>query len=208
MSNILGSNQAVRVTTGFMNTVNDPVPGQLRASPSGSIIQPYTGLVGAIITLDEAQANALSDTTVGTLHAGMYQYVRFLDAPTARGQLVFWSAMGTFTVTGIAAAANLGKVAGVVITAATLPAAGNYGFIQIAGRASVLFSAAITKVGVADGDLVVVDQTPANTCDVLADATGLTSPLEKSIVGVANALPVAGAVSEVVLRGFPPHIGQ
>lgn len=192
-------NQSYKLITGFLNTTNDAQPGA-QASPSGTIIQPYTGMEGGVLFLDATAAASLSATGQNTLFEGQYQYVQFLATATAApavGKPVFWSDRVNYIVTTDVTAATVSKVAGVVIFANTK---GNWGFIQISGRATCLFKGTTTKTTPADGDLVVIDQTPALDFDVLADATTITSPILKTVVGVAYGAPVGGASSLVDLR--------
>ena len=76
MANLSNSatNQSPRVTAGYLNDVNDPAPGVPLASPSGSIVQNYAGQMGGKLFLGSVTASALSDTAVGTLYGGVYQY--------------------------------------------------------------------------------------------------------------------------------------
>lgn len=194
------SNQSPRVNALYLNDVNDPGPGTVLASPSGSIVQPYYGQLGARLFLGTTTALALSDTAVGTLYEGIYQYVQLLATATAaplRGALVVWSSRDNFVVTTDVTATTLNSVAGVLIN---VPTKGNYCFIQVFGKASVLFKATTTKTTPAIGDVVYVDATPANDCDVLADATALTSLNWKNYLGIAITAPVGGAISQISLR--------
>lgn len=191
--------QDFKLITGFLNTTDDANPSAA-TSPSGTIIQGYYGEIGGVLFIDAAGAASLSASGQNTLYEGEYQYVKFLSTASlapAVGKFAFWSDRTNYVVTTDITAANIGKVAGVIIYANTK---GNWGFIQIAGRATVLFKASITKATPADGDLVIIDQTPAAVGDVLADATGITSLTLKSTVGVAYAVPVGGAASLVDLR--------
>lgn len=190
------SNQSPKLT-GLLNDINDPAPGVPLASPSGSIVQSYGGQVGGKLWLGSVAALALSDTAVGTLFGGVYQYVKFKAASTtapARGGLVVWDDRENFVVTPDVTATTVSGVAGVALNSVTK---GQYGFIQIAGKASVLFKASTTKTTPAIGDLVIIDLTPSNVGDVLADATALVSPTAKLIIGVAIAAPVGGAISTI-----------
>lgn len=202
MSGFGGQHQDMKVTTGYLNTVNDPAPGVVMASPSGSIVSNYAGQVGGIITLSAKDALKVCDTSIGTLKGGDYQYVKFLDAPV-KGGVMFWNDYDNFIVTMVASATNIGKLAGIALSVVT---AGQYGFIQVTGKATVKFKASLTKVA-ADGDLVVVDQTPAALGDVLADATALTSPIMRAAIGTALEAPTDGGLKLVQLR-FPPNRGQ
>lgn len=184
--------QISRVTTGLLNTVNDAVAGGSVASGTGA--NPYAGQLGAIAYFGPSTIRY--DSSIGTLYEGWYQYVQFLStssASNARGQFVFWNDLTNFIVTPDA---TDGQHAGVTLNVITK---GNYGWIQISGLASVLFRSSITKATPAVKDLVVTTS-GANTADILADATNLTSPLYKRVVGVAaSTAPVGGAISLVEL---------
>ena len=202
----LGINNAPRLPTGFLNSSGgDPAIGVPLTSPSGSIVQQYGGQLGAKLSLDTGEASNASDPAASTLFAGVYQYVQFASGSTAsnaRGQIVFWLTAASYIVTPDVTAATQGLIAGITLATITK---GNYGWIQIQGRASVKFKSSITKATPAAGDLVVVDQgggTPTDTADVLADATNLTSPITKSILGVADVAPVGGTVTAVDLAWF------
>jgi hypothetical protein len=197
------SNQSPRVTTGFLNTVNDPAPGVPLSSPSGSIVQPYTGQVGGKLTLRDEDALKLSDVTnVATLYNGIYTYVQTKSGSStapARGLVAFWYDRGTYIVTPDGSATNISKPAGVYLNA---PTKGQYCFIQVAGKASAKFTATITKATPADGDLVVINSS-TYLADVLADATNLTSVEAKTIIGICDGAPTGGAISLVDLwRNF------
>lgn len=182
--------QISRVTTGLLNTVNDAVAGGSVASGTGA--NPYAGQLGGIAYFGPQMVRY--DSSIGTLYEGWYQYVKFLvsgGAP-ARGLVAFWSDLDDFVVT--MTAVN-GQHAGVVLNSVT---AGNYGWIQISGLASVQFRAAITKATPAIKDLVITTD-GANTADVLADATGITSPTLKRVLGVAAAAPANNTISLVEL---------
>lgn len=197
MANV--QNQSPRVTTGFLNTVNDPSPGVPLVSPSGSIVQPYTGQVGGDTYLSAADALKLSDVTnTGTLFEGIYKYVQFLSTSTAanaRGQVVFWNNRSQYIVTPDAAVGNLGKVAGICLNVVTK---GNWGFIQVAGKASLLFKASL--VTPYDGAMVTVDPTPTNLATTIpTDATAVTAAMLRSVLGIADGLPASSAISLVDL---------
>jgi len=202
---LLGTNQSPKLPTGFLNSVNgDPAPGLpvSTASVSGSIIQPYAGQVGAKLSVDTNEASALSDPATGTLLAGVYQYVQFLStsvAANARGQVVFWSTRGTYVVTPDVTSATQGLIAGVTLSVITK---GNYGWIQIAGRATVKYKSALTATAPAAGDMVIVDQAPTFAVDDPTQTTALTPLQQKSVLGTAVVLPVAAALSAVDLAFF------
>lgn len=186
-----------KVLTARLNTVNDAAAGAPLASPSGRIVQAYAGQLGKKVCLEGKEVKY--DSTTGALYGGVYQYVQFKSdssGSNARGQVVFWSDMDDYVVTPDAAAGNLGLWAGITLNAVTK---GNYGWIQVAGRATVKFKSSITKATPAAGDLVIIDQAPTNTADILADATGLTSLHAKSILGTVETAPSGGGVAVVQL---------
>lgn len=193
----------------LLNLVNDPAPGVpvSTAQASGSIIQTYSGMVGKRLVLTAAMASKLSDTSIGTLYEGIYQYVNVLSSATAspvRGALCYWSSYENYVVATDQVATNAAKVAGVFINVITK---GNYGFIQIAGKSSILMKATITKATPADGDLVVADGATSPRGDVLADATALTSPTAKLILGVSLGAGVSNTISLVDLWNIRQVMG-
>jgi len=206
MSNF--TSQVERVSSGALNNTGDPAIGQPLASPSGSIVIPFDGqlgqkyAVGGLTAGSFSEALRLSNTTIGTLYGGIYQYVQFKSDSSGaniRGGILFWSDIPNFIVTPDVTLATQGAIAGVSLA---VNVKGNYGYFQVAGLASVLFKSSITKTTPAVGDLVIVDQgggTPTARGDVLADSTNITSPIAKSIIGWAYDLPVGGAVSRVML---------
>jgi hypothetical protein len=197
---IFGNMNAVRIPNLYLNRADDPAPGQVLASPSGSIVQAYAGQVGLPIVLSNDEALRLSDTTVGILLGGGYQYVKFKAGSAAsnvRGQIAFWDDTTAFQVTPDSTTAALGKVAGIILNAVTK---GNYGWIQIGGVASVKAKAALTKAAATvDGDLAMVDAANSATFDVLADATQITSPTLKLKLGICAEIIAQGAVGKVLL---------
>jgi hypothetical protein len=114
--------------------------------------------------------------------------------------LPFWNDYENFIVT-MDEPTNAAMIAGIVLNAVT---AGNFGWIQITGKANVLFRAATTKGAPAIGDGVVAAAAGAGasvaTADVLADATGITSLTLSRFIGTAIAAPAGGAVSLVQLK--------
>ena len=209
MAAIQSANQSPRVTTAALNSVGrtgDPSPGTLvsTASVSGSIVQPYGGFVGGRLTLAQADAAVLSDTTTGVLYGGVYQYVRFLSTSTAtaaRGCLVRWAAptvtATAYTVTPDGSATGDNSCAGVALNATTK---GNYDFIQVAGIAQVKFQGTITAGTPAIGDAAFVG-TNANPqlADDLEGSTVTTILLRKYIGVALAAAPAASTVSPVWL---------
>lgn len=188
-----------------LNNINDAVMGGSTAGGTGAAL--YGGLIGKKIWLDNAAALALSNSTQ-TLYAGVYQYVNFLSTATAAaalGQVCFWKPSsftatdGTqYTVTSDGSATlGDGLWAGIFLNAITK---GNYGWIQIAGMATVLCKAAVSDTTA--GDLAVV-ATGNNTVDGVADATAVLgggAAGAKNIIGVFQQAPANGAKKLVFLR--------
>jgi hypothetical protein len=202
-------NQIDRVVSRYLNSTDDPLPGQPLTSPSGSIVVGFDGMLGqkyavtGLLAGSNPESTALSLTSTGTLYGGVYQYVQFKSGSTAaniRGGVLFWSDIANFVVTPDVTLATQGQIAGIGLFANTK---GNYGYIQVAGLASILFKSSITKGTPAAGDLVIVDQgggTPTARGDILADATSITSPILKSVLGVAFVdVPSNATVSRVLL---------
>lgn len=114
--------------TGKLNATNDPLPGQ---SVDGG--RTIGGQVGAAVQLNAGEALKLSDTSVGTLYGGIYQYVRFLSTQsgtTVKGGPMYWSDPDNFVVTADVPTAGLG-FAGVALNVVTK---GNYGWILVVGK--------------------------------------------------------------------------
>jgi len=195
--------QADFLTVKYLNDVNDSVAGGAVVSvplgaPSPQVSQTQPG---DRIVLDDATALALSDTTIGTLYGGVYMYVQHKTTTRAavRGGIAFFKTAdlgSAYTVYGDAdpTTAVPTHVAGIYINALT---ANYYGWIQVAGAASVLFdSYALTAI--ADGNWVTakVSATTASTADVGAAAGVVTLA---ALLGVACGLPTSAVVSTVML---------
>ena len=152
----------------------------------------YGGLAG--IEIEFQDGTVYSDTTVGTLYRGVYKRVQLLSTGGAgvRGLAAFWSDPNTALVT---ATPQDGNHAGIFLNAVT---AGKWCWIQVGGLASVLFAALPTKATPAIKDVVVVASGSARA-DVEDDATAYTNLIYKRILGIAEAAPVAGAISVVEL---------
>lgn len=166
----------IRLTARFLNDVDDAVIGQ---SVSGG--QAYSGQLGAVVVLNADLAKKLSDTTVATLYAGVYQYVKFKAGTTAAnitGGPVYWDDPDNFVVTPDVPTGFPG-FAGVSLNAVTK---GNYGFILVEGKGLVHALANTTKTTPAIGDTVVLTAT-AGAADDLADATAYTGANLKKAVG-------------------------
>jgi hypothetical protein len=185
-----------RISTGYLNTVDDAKPGQPVSSGTGE--SNYDAQVGKIISFNHA--NVPWKTT--QLYGGKYQYVKLYlssSASAVAGQVAFWYDIDDYVVTADYSAAI---PAGVFLNAITK---GQYGWIQTAGLATVKFRASITKTTPAIGDTVIV-QTGAAVGEVLADATGLTSVESARILGTAVEAPTNSGSKLVALWGLYENI--
>lgn len=190
-----------RVSTGFLNTVNDPSPG-LTVAPSGTGAQQFSQL-GNVIRLNHELAARASKTTIGTLYAGDYMYVQVTGAATAsgiRGRLALWDTLALtgqtqFHVTGDVTTASQ-FVAGVFLNTVTK---GNYCWIQISGLAGVLNAASLVNATLGNVAFVEVALTGAVAAADFNTLASLTIAQGSSMFGQAYALPVAGSVTLVNL---------
>lgn len=172
----------------------------------------YPGLLGATLVVDDGGARKYSDTSVGTLRNGVYQLVKFSGAVT-KGQLVYWDTLANagfadFEVTGTATAAGCFK-AGVALFDVTSDqvTAGAYGWIQIAGLATVKYRSTVTSAVL--GNLVLATSLTDGTLDAIADgADFIIAGTFKRLVGTAYELPTNGGLKLVALNlaGFYPNI--
>lgn len=189
----------LRITTGFLNTVDDEAAG---GPVSGVGEAQYQGQLGAWVSLTAAQAAKRSDTSVATLFAGVYRYVRTKTGSTispARGLIAFWdtSVAGlTDSVVTPDLPTRPSRIAGIYLNAIT-KTAGNFGFIQTEGIANVQGIGTYTKATPAAGDRCFV--TTGAVMDVLADATAITSSNIVQAIGLAEETPTDGNISRVLL---------
>lgn len=169
------------------------------SATAGGTQDPTTGIAistgvnsGDFIELTDAQALALSDTTIGTLYGGVFQRVKFHDATSiAVGQAVYWDLADTtdpYSVTIVSSATQF-NFAGTVIDNTTT--AGQYAWIQVNGRVSAL----MTGAG-AIGDFVAH---PTSSTNEFVASTG-TAPVAPITVGVQlTAASGAGALAQVLI---------
>ena len=168
-----------------LNAANDTSPTYLTDIRTGQPIFAGGLNLGDYFDLTEAEANQLSYTTTGTLHAGRYRRIQVDSSATsanvAKGHVGLMLAGGqpqlnlvTSYDKGIAGAHP------VVYLNSITP--GNYGFIQELGIATVLCGGTIQKAGPASGDLLEM-----TTLGVVDDKT--TQTVNQSTIGVALAPP-------------------
>lgn len=184
------------VSTGLLNTVNDAVIGG-QAGITG--VSKFGGQLGKTLWVNSEQISQMYSSTIGTLYAGAYQYVKLAAGQTiAVGDLLYWDqsvAANTFTVTKAVdtTTKNYASAAGFAINVIT---AGQYGFIQIAGIATGKYVASITGTKQV-GAQVMASVATAGRVDVIdAAITGLT---QQNFLGWAVALPADGALGTIQL---------
>jgi len=217
MAYIDGGNQSPIITQRYLNTAaytGDPAPGVLvqTSDVSGSIVQSYGGFLGAILTLNAADAANYSDPASATLYAGKFQYVHFVPTtgPAVQGQVVFWKdttanlLAALRDVTSDESAGELGEIAGIALANT---AKNKYWWIQIAGVAQVKFAASNNAATPAVGDLVFADYVGSSiyAIDPTQSTTGLTLAQLKGVLGTAfGVAPTNSTVSPVLLGGLGP----
>lgn len=190
----------VRIPSGYLNATDDLYPG------GGTAQNKFGGQLGKQITIDSAQAAQLSKSSIGTLYAGTYQYVKLKAGATApvRGAAVFWDnavAASTFQVVQIESSTTLtaASMAGVVLNTVT---AGNYFWIQTAGIATCKFVSSITGTA-ATGRPVFISiagTTSIGLFDVLDDLVlSAGARFLERFVGWAVTVPVATELDQVQL---------
>lgn len=190
--------QIVRQSDARLNKVNDTLIGQSVASGTG--VSQYLGMLGSRISLGPKEVRY--DSATGTLFGGIYMYVQAKagsSASPARGTIAFWDVTATESLYVVTADAKPTTaiptlVAGVFLNAIT---PGNYGWIQVAGRASVLFDSAITAAAAGNWVTAKVSAAVASTADVGAAAGVVTLA---AYLGVAETLPAVSTISVVQLR--------
>ncbi len=208
--------QADLLTARFLNDVNDAASGGVIVSlPAGVTGPPVSQTIpGDRIVLDDATALALSDTTVGTLFGGVYMYVGTLLTSTVsptRGSFAFWrsnelpgGATQSYVVTADAqpTTAIPGYIAGVFINPTTSSGTGvaltkgNFGWIQVAGTASVFFDSTLTAAATATTVSAKVSPTIASSADA---GVALSTTTLSFVLGVAIGSPISSTISSVII---------
>ena len=194
---ILPGNLAT-ITTGFLDTVNDPGVMSLVA---GDITERKK--LGNIYEFTNADALRHSSTpATQRLYSGWYQYVKAVTA-LARGQICVWDTAANtgwtdFEMGSTIAATAEGFGFGIALGTVT---SGRYCFVQVAGLANVLFRGTVTNKTAGN---IVLQLTTTNTADAIADATGtyISGGVLglKNIIGTAYNAPTDGGVTLVMLK--------
>lgn len=189
------TNTGIARLTSKLNATNDPVVGQ-----SVTNGQPYSGQLGAVVTLNATDAVPLTDmtATIATLYGGKYQYVQFLSTQsgtTIAGGPVYWSDRDNFVVSADVPTNGAG-FAGIALNVVTK---GNFGWIQVAGKA-ILHVAAVTKATPAIGDPV--STSTIGIFDDVADAN-MTNLQVARFVGVWTTAPANNTNTVGIFAAVP-----
>jgi hypothetical protein len=190
----------LHIVSDKLNTASMDFPGEDTANQDTGTTR-FRGQKGGFISFDNKQALAFSDTSVGTLYGGVYQLVQVLLTATlapAVGLLAYWNDYDDYVVTPDVPTQPGGTVAGVFINAITK---GDWGFIQVAGRATVQVAAAVTEAVVIGDTAFAVDDTGGNVNN-LADATAVTAGNLNDKIGRFLDAPLGGALGIVSLENI------
>jgi hypothetical protein len=200
-----------RITTGFLNTVNDSSIG---GTPSIGSRSRYAGQLGKVLWVAQENITSMYSAAVGTLFGGRFRYVRFRAGDTAPvvGQAAFWdtTVAAWQTAYQVTRTENRSSVDNAVLPAGifiSIPTAGNYCFIQDVGQVNVKFRGTLTAAG-AIGSRVFLAGAGAGAdegfADVLTAATAATfgdiGLQTARYLGVAVVAPTSGGVKAVMLR--------
>ncbi len=193
----------IRVSTGLLNTVNDSViGGQANTGMVGTVPSKFGGQLGKLLAVSQDQVAQMYSSTVGTLYAGVYQYVKFNTGDTVpvRGQAAYWlagSAVGDFIVSTGSNGGNTTTPtpAGVFIS---VPTAGNYCFIQVAGIATVKYKNGLT-VAAATGQAII------SLADGTFDTITAAGSNVQNFAGYAWTIPVTNSTALVQLATLSPR---
>lgn len=190
--------QPILPTWVALNSANDTSPTGFTDPRTGNTIFAGGLNLGDYFDLTEQEANQLSYTATGTLHAGRYRRVQVDSGATASN--VKTGTIGLM-VSGGQPQLNLVTsydkgiqgVHQVVFLNSITP--GNYGFIEELGIATVLCGATVTKSGPATGDILnattlgVVDDPTSQTATVNTIGIALDPPSPNTKIRVALDLP-------------------
>lgn len=184
-----------------LNACNDTSPSSFTDLRTGQPVMAGGLNVGVYFDPTEAEANQLSYTTNGTLHAGRYRRVQVDSGATASnvktGTIGYMVAGGQPQLNLVTSydKAIVGAH-GVVFLNSITP--GNYGFVQeiCGGVGTVLCGATLTKSGPATGDLL-----NATTLGVADDPT--VQELVPASIGIALDPPNPATKIRVFLCGTP-----
>ncbi len=194
----------VRLTTGYIDTINASIVGGGGAGTGAGGASKLTGQLGQGFWLDDSIIQYSSATAV---YGGHFRYVRLAAAATAvvRGQIVFWDisvADNLYQVTTSEAGSTNGAMlrAGIVLNPSWT--AGYYGVIQDVGQCYVKFRTTLTQAG-AIGDSVYCAAAGAGVDNGFADQIGSANPMlfsdgqlmQGRYIGSAVGLPAGASLT-------------
>jgi hypothetical protein len=204
------ANPIIRLTTGFIDNINDVVIAGMPAFGTSETESMLAGQLGQGFFMDDAIIQYSSSTPV---YGGHFRYVKLAAAATAvvRGQLVFWDlsvADGLYQVT----TSEAGSVPGAQLRAGVVLnedwTAGRYSVIQDVGPTYVKYRAALTAAPAGAGAAVYAAAAGAGADNGLADVVNSADPTTFSDVGLLQArflgnaidLPTNGGTGRVYLN--------
>lgn len=192
-----------------LNAANDTSASGITDLRTGQVVNAGGLNLGDYFDLTEAEANALSYTTNGTLHAGRYRRVLVDSGATAAnvktgtiGLMASLAAMQGDLGGTLPASLNIvtsydqaqGGAVGlrpVVFLNTVTP--GNYCFVQELGVANVLFKTGLTGTATIGG---VVGVTTGGVADAPSSATSVLN----SSIGQAIDSPLSAKISRILLN--------
>ena len=187
--------QGIFAGFGFINTVNDAVPGGGTGAPPGITLGRAPGQAGARVTLGKDEV--VFDPTVGLVEEGTFQYVQTFSTDTVapvRGKLAFWKDKSNYVVS--TDDTNVNEVMGAFLNDAAHITKGNWTVVQAfgeGGRAYVDFGANT----VAAQEVVF----PAGGGTAVANRNVAGTSLTAATFGIAQGAKSAGNIALVELFG-------
>lgn len=192
-----------------LNNVNVATIGEVNAMFAAQGLQINYGSqddLGKRIVIAEADAASWSLTSVGTLYGGVYQLVHVNASATAanvkQGTTAFAldgtanAGAQTYDVTDGAHLVALGQIAGVFLNAIT---PGNYGFIQVHGKATVQYIATVTATTAGSA---IIPSGSAGLWDAPTQSGNPTFLQFAQVIGVSISNPANGALGTVQMGIF------
>lgn len=179
--------QAVRVSTGYLDTVSDDFPGGGSSAPGFA-----PGQLGAKVILGADGPVNISNPN--NRYEGMCQYVRTLSTDTTLpllGTLAFWSDRANYVVSTAVSTAGVENFAGIYLGSAT---PGKYIFIKVpegGGRTLVNFTGSTPAAG---------EQVLAQSGSNIATRVAAGTDVKGYSFGIAQGAKTVGENAVVALR--------
>jgi hypothetical protein len=200
----------IRLTTGYIDTINDVVIGGQPAFGTSLTSSMEAGQLGQGFWLDDS---AISYASATPGYGGHFRYVRLSSAATTlpvRGSIVFWdlasvAASNLYQVTTLESGSTTGALfpAGIVLNGTTW-AKNNYSVIQDVGLCYVQFRATLTGAQTQFGAGVYAAGAGAGVDNALADVqsqgTAITDVMLQRYLGTAWGAPTNGSLTPVYLN--------